>query len=628
MALVTTQSKPFIQLVDLQQKSLNTLNDIKDSVSKTADAKTNRVQADQLVAIKKLLDVQKDSLAIAKKADNKKDMGEISKSMKNWKTWGDKIRDMTRTASDAMNPTNISKKLFGAFNVGGIFNKKIAALDYVQQRKAVGDTGKDLGKRGKQYADSMFRGLRAQDELDRMRKAGASDDDIRSTKKGRATLRAVAKSERELGTLSTGKALDSKSPQDAANKMGGNVAGKSAPLPKTPSDKGQVAQSTTDVLADQQAMHETQVETLRQNRAQTDLLAQIAANTSSLRPGGSSAGGKEDSGKSAAGGMMDGVGKAIKGMGSAMKGFGSGMAAVGLGIGKFFLGIMQGIADGIAAFGSGKVLKGVAVLGILTAVMWGFTEVINKWADMDWDTITKAGVALMGLVAIGFVAGKAFGGLMLGALALGSLGAAVWVIGAAMDKMGDGLQSFVDGLDRLSNIQAGALWDVAGGLTALGAAFAVFGAGQAANGLGSFVGNLLNKASGGKTPVEQIVDIGNAGPGVQQAATGIQQLGDAMKSFSSLDKDSLKPLKQFPWDEATKFVAAGGSMSVAGAKVEAKSKANADGQAANAAAGKAGGGNTNVSSAVQNNTTNNQVIKLPSRNTESSYSQYSRSRYA
>ena len=626
MALVTTQSKPFIQLVDLQQKSLNTLNDIKDSVSKTADSKVSRIQSDQLDQLKKLLDVQRDSLSLNKKAADKKDMGEISKSMKNWKTWGDKIKDMTRAASDAINPTNISKKLFGAFNVGGIFNKKIAALDYMKTRQAVGDTGKDLGKRSKQFADSTFRGLRAQDQLDKMRAAGASDDDIKSTKKGRAALRAVSKSERELGQLAQGQALDSKSAQDAANKMGGNTAGRSAPLPKTPSDKGNIPQSTTDVLADQQSAHETQVETLRQNKLQTDLLSQIAVNTSALRPGGSSAGGKEDSGKSA--GMMDGVGKSIKGIGSAMKGIGSGAAAIGLGIGKFFTGIMQGIADGIATFGDGKVLKGVASMGLITAVMWGLSEVVNKWADIDWDTITKAGLSLMGLVAIGFVAGKAFGGLMLGALALGSLGAAVWVIGAAMDKMGDGLQNFVDGLDRLSQINAQALWDVAGGLGALSLAFASFGAGQAAAGLGSFVGNLLTKVSGGKSPVDQIVDIGNAGPGVQQAATGIQSLADAMKAFSGLDKDSLKPLKQFPWDEATKFVAAGGSMSANGAKVEAKSKANADGQAqVNATAAK-GGGTNNVSTAVQNNTTNNQVIKLPSRNTESSYSAYSRTRYA
>ncbi len=628
MALVTTQSKPFVQLVDLQQKSLNTLNDIKDSVSKTADSKVSRIQSDQLDQLKKLLDVQRDSLALNKKAADKKDMGEISKSMKNWKTWGDKIKDMTRAASDAMNPTNISKKLFGAFNVGGIFNKKIAALDYVQQRKAVGDTGKDVGKRGKQYADSLYRGLRAQDQLDKMRAAGASDEDIKSTKKGRSVLRAVGKSERELGTLSSGKSLDSKSPQDASNKMGGNVAGKSAPLGKTPSDKGKIAQSTTDVLAEKQSGMEQQLEGLRQSKMQTDLLAQIAANTAAMRPGGSSAGGKEDSGKSGgATGMMAGIGKGIKGIGAAASGVGKGLAAVGLGIGQFFTGVMQGIADGIAAFGSGKTLKGVAVLGLLTGVMWGFTEVIKKWADTDWDTITKAGIALMGLVAIGFVAGKAFGGLMLGALALGALGAAVWVIGAAMDKMGDGLQNFVDGLERLSNIQAGALWDVAGGLTALGAAFAVFGAGQAAAGLGSFVGNLLTKVSGGKSPVDQIVDIGNAGPGVQQAATGIQSLADAMKAFGGLDKDALKPLKQFPWDEATKFVAAGGSMSANGAKVEAKSKANADSKAAVDGA-KGAGGNTNVSTAVQSNTTNNQVIKLPSRNTESSYSSYSRSRYA
>ena len=54
MALVTTQSKPFVQLVDLQQKSLKTLLDIKDSVAQTANAKTSLVQSAQLDQLKKL----------------------------------------------------------------------------------------------------------------------------------------------------------------------------------------------------------------------------------------------------------------------------------------------------------------------------------------------------------------------------------------------------------------------------------------------------------------------------------------------------------------------------------------------------------------------------------------------
>jgi hypothetical protein len=627
MALVTTQSKPFMQLVDLQQKSLNTLNDIKDSVGKTADSKTSSIQVEQLATLKRMLDVEKSLLAINKKTSDKqlKDMSELSKSMKGWKTWGDRIKDMTRSIGDNLNPTALSKKLFGAFNIGGVFNKKIAALDYTQQRKAVGDTGKDVGKRGKQYADSLYRGLRAQDQLDKMRASGASDDDIKSTKKGRSVLRAVSKSERELGTLSSGRALDSKSPQDAANKMGGNTAGRSTALGKTPSDKGLVAQSTTDVLAEKQTSSEQQLESLRQSQLQTDLLTQIAVNTSALRgSGGSSAGGAEDKGAQKGSGMLGGIGKGIKGIGSAVSGVGKGLAAVGLGIGMFFTGVMKGIADGIAAFGTGKVLKGVAVLGTLTGVMWGFTEVIQKWAKIDWDTITKAGVAIGGLMILGQVAGKAVGGLLQGALGLGALGAAVWVIGKGMNEMGEGLKNFVDGLERLSNIKAQGLFDVAGGMTALSGAFLAFGAGQAAEGLGNLVSRFLT--IGTDSPVERLIKIGEVGPGVKQAAEGLQTLSGAMKSFGSVDASSMKGVKEFPWEQATKFAAAGGAMSVAGTKVYNASKGNADGQAQVNAQGKPQA-STNVSTAVQNNTTNNQVIKLPSRNTESSYSAYSRSRY-
>lgn len=624
MALVTTQSKPFIQLVDLQQKSLNTLNSIKESVGRTADSKTQTIQLEQLLQLKRLLDVQKDTLALNKKAADKKDMGEISKSMKSWKTWGDKIKDMTRVAADAINPTSISKKLFGAFNVGGMFNKKIAALDYVQTRKAAGDTGKDLGARSKQYANSMFRGLRAQNDIDYMKSRGASDEDVASTKKGRAALRTVSKTEREMAILSTGQALGSKSAQDASNKMGGNTAGKSAPLPKTPSDKGNIPQSTTDILADQQSAKETQLEGTRQLTLQTALLQQIASNTSSMFKGGSSsAGGAEDSGKSGRGdGLMSGIGKGIKGVGGAVA---RGTRAIGAAIGGFFTGVMQGIADGIATLGTGKVVKGTAVMGLLAGVVWGFAKALKTWEDVNWDKIKDGMVISGGIIAVVMGLGKALGPALKGALAIGAVGAGLWVLGKAFQAIGEAFTAFTSNIERLSKIGEDGLVGTAKGIAAVAASIAAFGAGTAAGGLMTLVGNLLT--IGQDSPLEQLEKLANMGDRLTQAASGIDNISKAMKGFAGIDKKSLDAINDFPWLRATAFVAAGGAMSVNGAKVYNQSKGNADEKAAVDAQNSKPAHSTNVSTAVQNNSTTNQVIKLPSRNTESSYSSYSRSRY-
>lgn len=629
MALITTQSKPFMQLVDLQQKSLNTLNDIRDTVTAAAAQSGNNTQQLQLAAITKLLETQKSALALNRKVADRqlKDMGELSKSMKNWKTWGDKIRDVTRAASDAMNPTAISKKLFGAFNVGGVFNKKIAALDYVQKRQAVGDKGPDLKERGTKYANALYKGLRAQSDIDRMKASGASDDDIASGKKGRLAKRVVASAQRTMDDLNKGQSSDGKSAKDASNTMGGNTAYKSAPLTYSDSTNKMGGNPSTDnPLKDAQSAHETQVETLRQNKLQTDLLSQIAANTSSLARPGSAAGGKEDSGKSGGSRMLDGFTSSVKGIGDAVGSLGQGVGrGVGGLIGGVILGIMQGIADGIAAFGTAKVLKGVAVMGLMAGVMYGMTQALDSFSQLDFDSI-NSGLLTLAAVAVGIAGlGKAMPLMIKGSLALGAIALALWGVGQAFQAIGDGFDTMTSGLTKLTKLDGDGLYNVAGGIMAVSAALGTFALGSVASGLGTLISNLLT--FGQDSPMDQLAKLAGMGDSLNNAAAGISSIAQAMQQFSGIDNQTLKALNDFPWKSMAIFVAAGGSMSANGAKVEKASKANADSQAqVNAQSAKGGG--TNVSTAVQNNTTNNQVIKLPSRNNESSYSAYSRTRYA
>ncbi len=622
------------------QKQGNTLavltqtqSDIADQLQKLTDASAvvqdnqggggSQAQLLALQIQKAQLDLQKDQNATLKKLQEgqNKQIAQIAKSNKDWKTFGDKWKDFKKGISDALDPDTIKKKLLGPFSVFKGVRNKIEDIDFSKRMKAQGDTRskKELYAASSQRREGANEVARAQSKIDRLKKMGVSDDDIKQNNPELfAAQKAGLSKYKDAGKVQRGD----------TGKFSGDQP--SVGLPQTPSDKGAVSQSTTDLLAEQQTKKENDLENLRLMGSQTDLLQQIATNTALMAGKKSSAaGGAEDSAGAGDGGSK--FGKVMSGLSSSMGKMGGAIAGIGQGIGAaiggVFQGIMQGIADGIKAFANVKTLAGVAVLGLLTGVVWGLSKALENFQSLDWSTLAKAGVALAGLIGAGALAGTFAPLLGLGALALTALGGSIWVIGKGMEAMGDNLDKFVDGLQRLSSIDYSALLAVSGGLTALSLAMAAFGAGQAAAGLGSFVGNLLTAVSGGKTPVEQIVDIGNAGPGVQQAATGIQSLADAMKSFSGLDKDSLKPLKQFPWEEATKFVSAGGSMSVNGAKVYNASKDNADQQAQVDGKSSKGGGAMINQTQVNQNSSNTTAVKSAARNSESSYNKYLQARY-
>ena len=197
-------------------------------------------------------------------------------------------------------------------------------------------------------------------------------------------------------------------------------------------------------------------------------------------------------------------------------------------------------------------------------------------------------------------------------------------IGAISDSIIGIIDAVTSSIERLAQIDGGALLSVAGGLLALSGAMVAFGGAQALAGLGSLVGNLLT--IGSDSPVEQLIKIGDRGEGIQTAADGMEKLGSAMGAFGKIDKKTMEAINDFPWLKATAFVAAGGSMQVDGAVVTKASKQNADAAAASSGGG---GGNTAVVNApVTTNNNTSQVIKSPIRNQESSMSRFIGSRFS
>jgi hypothetical protein len=156
---------------------------------------------------------------------------------------------------------------------------------------------------------------------------------------------------------------------------------------------------------------------------------------------------------------------------------------------------------------------------------------------------------------------------------------------------------------------------------------ALFAAGNVASGLSNLVTGLLSAVTGQKSPVDQLIEIGKAGDGISKAGTGMQSLGEAMRAFSGIKKDDLKALDAFPWEKATKFVAAGGAMSANGTQVMNRSKSNAD-EAASTDKAVSSGGTTVVAPSSTTINRQTQVVSLPVRNQEQSMGRYLRSRYA
>lgn len=603
-AQVSANADALNSISDAQRDQLVILKKIQATITKTIPKPDSPLAKDTNDYLKKLLQ------------NSTKQIDLMAKGNKDWRTFADKIKDFKANLKNAFDPDTIKKSLLSPLKMFKGVRDKMEDIDYAKRMRAMGDTrsSKDLKAAAKDSREKKEQVLRTNAQYQKMKAAGATDDDIAKSNPAFIKQRKAE--------------LDAYNATRVAYTGPGGTKATSAALPKTPSDKGNISQSTTDVLAEKQSASENQAEMLRNLNAQTDLLQQIATNTA-LMAGRktSSAGGGED--KGSAGGAVDalgGIGKSMGKIGGAIAGIGQG---IGKALGGVFQGIMEGIAAGISAFASAKVLGGTLVLGLVTAVIYGLALAVQQFQDIDWETFAKAGVAILGVIAAGAGAGAIAPLLGLGAAALLGLGAAIWTIGKGMEAMGDNVDGFIKALDKLTGIDYTALSGVAVALGGLGAAFAAFGAGQAAAGIGSFVGNLLTKVSGGKTPVEQIVDIGNAGAGVQQAADGIGKLAGAMGQFSKVDKDSLKPLKDFPWEKATAFAAAGGAMEVNGAKVYNSSKTNADGQAQvdkqNAARASAPSGGNTVNAQQNNNQT---TVNKPSvRNQESSYSKYLQTRY-
>jgi hypothetical protein len=538
-----------------------------------------------------------------------KAIAHLANNMETFKTIGDRLSDTSKKLKDNFGSMSALKTTaLKAFNIGGIFNKSIAKEKFIQTQRKLGSGDDRATLSGKfETANRAAKDIKA------------NEAEISKLKKD------TGMSEADLAKRGAGKDLFAK-----RNSLTDTLAGADLRA-------GSLKSTPTQEHADAGANEEIQIENQKQVTKQSELLEAIAKNTGGTKQDTAkpAEGGKEGGGI-LAGLMSGGAGKALDGM----KKFGIGLLAVGAALwvaAKAFQAFgeveWESIGKGMVALGGlvlaalaldkvkGNIIAGSAALGVLALATWGIGAALGTFADLDWETIGKGMVAVAGLGVIGAIAGTAAPLIALGAGALGLMGAALWVIGEAMQSAGKGFTEMSEGLEKIGKLDGSNLLLVGAGLAAIGAGMAALGVGQAVAGVSNLVTGFLSAATGQKTPVEQIMMLGEKGDLVNQAGTGVINIAKGLSMFSQVDADKVKAIAALPID---KIAAMGLALRPANA-VEGGSRANADNAAT---AGGKSGSTSVVNAPVMTNNKTTQIIKPQIRNQESSVSSWLRQRLA
>jgi hypothetical protein len=198
------------------------------------------------------------------------------------------------------------------------------------------------------------------------------------------------------------------------------------------------------------------------------------------------------------------------------------------------------LASGLKAMGKGTVMAGIVSMGLLALAFAGIAYGFKQFAELEWETLAKAGVAIVGFglaaAGLGYIAPL----VIAGSVAIGILGLAIGVFGIGVTALAEGLPILADGIEKMITpltslaSMAGGLYLAAGGIGAIGIALAAFGAGSAAAGIGNFIGGFL-----GDDPIDKIKELSSMGSQLQLTADSIQKISTSMSNFGAVDAFAL-----------------------------------------------------------------------------------------
>jgi len=350
---------------------------------------------------------------------------------------------------------------------------------------------------------------------------------------------------------------------------------------------------------------EEQMEAARRDEQKNELLSKIEKNTAVLGSGATAKPAAAAEGEG--GGLLGGLGT---GLGALGKGIGKGMESLLSGVGKGLIQLSLGLsalanplalvglaAVTLAAMGLGKALEFAA------PAIEAFAPVLMKIAEV-FGTIVVAAIEKIPEII------RSIGEVVMG------------IIKSISEAITGTIDAIASSIERLSKLDGTNMLKVGAGLAAIAGGMTLFAGASVVGGIGNLVGGFLSKISGQKTPVQQIIALGEHGENIQKAGIGVEKLGTGLKMFSDIKPENIKAIAALPTE---KIAAMGAAMGQAGL-VSNQSAANDEARII--ATG--GGSTSNTSVTTQNShniTKQNQFIKTPIRNQESSQSKYIADKY-
>jgi hypothetical protein len=265
-------------------------------------------------------------------------------------------------------------------------------------------------------------------------------------------------------------------------------------------------------------------------------------------------GGVTDKGADAAGGLANKVTGSADDVTSKTKGGG---------VGGFLKGIKMS-----------DVLKGAAAILILSAALFVAAKAFQQFAMVEWESIAKGGVALLGLAGVAFLLGKMTGPILQGSIALAILGAALIPLGYALNLAAPGIEAFGKAIKStfegiatiitaaatgiatifgsLQNVDVMKLLAIGPALIGIGVGLASLGAGGVISAIGAFLGG---------DPIEKLKGLAASGDGLAKTAIALQAIAGALTGVSTalatIDTSKLEALDEFSNNQASNSAVSG-----------------------------------------------------------------------
>lgn len=274
-------------------------------------------------------------------------------------------------------------------------------------------------------------------------------------------------------------------------------------------------------------------------------------------------------------------------------------------------GVIKSIGKGFKYLGNNfrKIAQGALAMALMGASLIPFAISAMKFNDVEWESLGKAGAALLGLAGVAFILGKASGSMIVGSVAIAILGGALYAAGLGFKQFQEldwetigmgfvaigglgaigavvGLAAPLIGAGALAigamgvalipfayaaQLAAPAMTEIAQSfglfadvpittMLAIPAALAAVGAALVALSAGNFVGGILDgigKLFGNESPIDKIVKMADAAPNIIALGSAMQSFGDdvdaMMAGLERLDPDKVDKLDDFS-DKIENFV--------------------------------------------------------------------------